>query len=225
MSTKINEDSMKRALNGEMSMKEFRSLTPLIDKRFIEIVNYVYNKLGAKIDWFDYGNMGNGDDDASRGYFDSVDYKDFVSFFVELDRSSRDLDLNDFKYFNEFPTSWLSNDYKDEADLAIKEWKDKLRKELDDKKEEEKQRKQKEVQQLNNIPHVSELQNSILSKLSKEEMAVLKFKNFSEIDPELSLPLVKPSLPKNAKEILDKSFIDDYLRNTTPSNSYKKRKM
>ena len=153
---KITKEEFEKLYDENISKKEYDSIINKIDERFGEIVKHIAKKHPNM--WYDYGNCDYYSED-SGGYFDPEDYNEFIEVGGEWVNIPE-------PYNDSFPTSWLWEDFEEEFETEVKSYKEKKIK----KKEAEKTKKQAKKAEK------EKLIVQIKSKLSKEELKVIKFK-------------------------------------------------
>lgn len=160
MNNIVTKQEVEMLLSGDVTIKKQTEIINKIDTRFSEIVKMI--KLNNE--WFDYGNC-DYDSQDSNGSFDPVGYKDviYVGGYVNLKEPFHS------HLYNEpgFPTWFL---WDDNLEQTIENMIDSYNHEKEIKKIEQKNKRIKRKAKL------AELQESIRSKLTKEELKAITFK-------------------------------------------------
>lgn len=151
----ITKEEFDSLYSDEITKKQYDEIVNRINLRFVEICNKFLRKKN-KTAWFDYGNASYDYSDDINGYFNPQLYQDYVGILGESIEPPPG-------YGYEFPTRWLWEEHWEaemKAEVALIE---------DVKlKKKEQQAKRKE--------YLATLRESIKSKLTSEELKVIKFK-------------------------------------------------
>lgn len=183
LKTPLDEKTFKKFLADEMTVKEVKTFTEILSKRFSYIVHKIAEITGRTVDWFDYANE-NGE--YSPGEFDTGSYSHEVDYTGEFSTKSRDLRFEDYDY--SFPTTWFYTNFE----VQVKKEKESFFK-SEKQKEEEKQLAKEKFQE-----EFKKVQNNIKKKLTAEELAYIGFlspedvrKNKAKIHKAISADVAK----------------------------------
>lgn len=175
---KLSKEEFDGLLNETVSKKDYDVLLKKVSTRFYYIVDTIMKNSGAALDWFDFDNGF----DGSNGVFDSSDYKEKIRYtgqFLRTDGKGRKyLQQSDIPFGEEFPTTWLKDDFEWEIKEAIQKLNEckvteekKKQKELLQRKEREKAIKEK----------MAEMEGVIFSKLNDEEKKFVEMLSFEKV--------------------------------------------
>ena len=156
---KITKQQFDSLYSDDITKKQYDIIIDEIDKRFIEICEKFLHKNNKHGDsWYEYDNF-SWNDENSNGFFDPKEFKEEIAIGGEwIDPPPG--------YGFSFPTRWLWEDFEEE----LNETSEKFLKE-------EKERKQKlKAKQDAKKERQAVLKNSIRSKLTPEELKIVKFK-------------------------------------------------
>lgn len=155
---KITKEEFDSLFSIDITKRKYDEIIDRINSQAFEIFKEILtlqNRDYKNFYWFDYDNF---DPDGPDGFFDPEKYKENIFF------------AGDFKQFpvygNYFPTRFLWEDFESEVLKETKEAIDQQKKENQEKikKIQEKEEKRKKIIE------------SIQSKLTKEELKLIKFK-------------------------------------------------
>lgn len=155
---KITQEQFKSLYSDDITKKEYDRIIGLIDDRFAEICDKFVIRKPSKASWYDYGNV-EYDVEDSRGYFDPQSYNETIEIGGEWIDPPQGYD-------HSIPTRWLWEDFETELAETIAAAV-KAAEEAKNKKKEQKIEKDKRKQKL---------QESILLKLTEEELKIISFK-------------------------------------------------
>lgn len=141
---------------NEISKANYDIVVAQVSARFSYVFETLMEMQGRKYDWYDFENEAG---EYSPGYFDPVEYKENISFTGSIKRSVDDL------YYDSFPTKWLTNNFEAELLQEI----EKAKQAIKDSEFKKKEAANKKIEIKN------KMQSQIKSKLSKEELAYIKF--------------------------------------------------
>lgn len=162
-SEKLDEDKIKKIINGSATILEFENIKKKIDDRFCYIINKISEIIQVELDWFDYDNLGEGEED--NGYFDPKLYSNkigIVYYYKGGSYKGKNFEL----YDNSIPIEFLWSDFEDivlnefnkfKSDTDLATLNEKIKKESQDKK-------------------LKEIIEQVKSKLTKEELSYIVFK-------------------------------------------------
>ena len=167
LKTPLNKELFIQFLNDEMTVKQVKSFTEDLTKRFYYIVHTIAQLTGRTIDWFDYDNEGG---EYNPGVFDTEVYRDCVGYLGEFS-NKKDMKVRFEDYDDSFPTRWFYNNFEDELKSEQSAF----------FKEEEEKNNEKNAKLLKNKQDFTKIQNSIKAKLTKEEMAYIRFATHEEV--------------------------------------------
>lgn len=158
---KITKQQFESLYSEEITKKEYDRIIDLINDRIDDIFD-VINGRRKNGCWYVYGNYDyHSEDDC--GYFDLDRYKENIELSGE-DFSGPEPFCDGGRIY--IPTNWLWEDFEDEFNAEVA----KAKKEKE--KEKAKAKEQREARKV----RLKELTQSIKSKLTKEELKVIKFK-------------------------------------------------
>ncbi len=163
---KITKAQFDKLYSDNISKKEYDEIISLINKRFSDVVMLVYPKITNGKGWFVYGNY-NYDSENSEGEFDINDYKSEISIGGECS-FPEPYCFPEFDGNGYIPTRWLwtdDNEILEEFNREVKKSEnDRLNKKQADKQKREELKNKK-----------AKFKETIKSKLTKEELAYIKF--------------------------------------------------
>ena len=146
--------------SGEITKKQYDQIISKINNRFIEICEKFLKKNKSNA-WYAYGNVSYKDENLDGfGFFDPLEYKENIAIGGEHIDPPMGFGLS-------FPTRWL---WEDSFEAEFKEISQNTKKNMRLKKQNEKQRRETRKQE------VTILKESIISKLTSQELAVIRFK-------------------------------------------------
>lgn len=154
----IPKKDIKSLSSDTITKKKHDELLSRINDRFNYVIHTLMEIQGRKLDWYDYANLGEGDDE--QGEFDPEMYAEEIEFSGKFDTPKNCL------YYDYLPTKWLSEDFEDALRIEIADHKLGLVAKVADKK--------KKAQKAS--LRKKELKVSIRQKLTKEELACIAFK-------------------------------------------------
>ncbi len=152
----IKKEQFDYLFDENITKKQYNKIINDIDKRFGEICEIFLIKTNKNAAWYSYRN--------SLGYneiyyFDPDEYRDYIKIDGEYIKPPDG-------YGYEFPTRWLWEDFEDELKSNIEQYRIKEKIKKDKKKQQVAARKQQ----------VDILKSSIKTKLTPEELKIVKFK-------------------------------------------------
>lgn len=155
---KITKEQFERIYYDLITVAELNDTVAAIDKRFSQIMDHIIYNKKHHCQWYDYDNC-DYDSEDSHGSFDKERYKDDILFGGE------NLKVPE-PYQESFPTRWLWEDFEEEFAREVEKA---LQENLRVKKQtQEKYAKRKADKQA--------LIETIKSKLTPEELKLVKFK-------------------------------------------------
>ncbi len=167
LKTPLNKELFIQFLNDEMTVKQVKSFTEDLTKRFYYIVHTIAQITGRTVDWFDYDNEGG---EYNPGVFETELYRDCVGYVGEFTHK-KDMKVRFEDYDDNFPTYWFYSDFeaqlKNEQSAFFKQ--------------EEKRTNEKNEKLLKNKQDFTKVQNSIKTKLTQEELAYIRFATHEEV--------------------------------------------
>lgn len=167
----LDKRAVERMISGEMSLKEFSD----IEKQISERLNYFMWKAaeisGVTLSWWDYNN-GDSESEAD-GHFDPKIYVDKVNIEGQYQGKSDNNMLFDGYFSDGLPMEILYIDVEEKINKDLKDLQASIE---DTKKKEEKEAKLKEQKDKD----FKALVESIRSKLTPEELKIVKFINKSK---------------------------------------------
>lgn len=109
----------QKLLNNQCSTQEYKRIQQEIDSRFTYVVRILEKKLNWNVIWFDYENEEMIEGEVIKGFFDIVQYKNYIFFKGEI---IKDNEYENFKYNNKFPTKWLYEDFESSLEEDLKRY-------------------------------------------------------------------------------------------------------
>lgn len=160
---KLDKVAVQRMLAGEFTMSEFKAFEPLIDSRMNYVVRQIASISNLKLDWWDFDNLGEGEDEPGR--FDFEAYSKSIGIAGELTGTSYKNMCFD-KYEKQIPVQFLWMDFEEQVAKEFEDFKTNIdvnfinaaNKAVENKKE------------------LDAIIASVKSKLTPEEMAYIQFK-------------------------------------------------
>ncbi len=110
----------QKLLNNQCSTQEYKRIQQEIDCRFSYIVRKLEKQLNWNVIWFDYKNEDMIEGEVIKGFFDVVQYKEYICFKGEI---IKDNEYENFKYNNKIPTKWLYEDFESSLEENLKRYK------------------------------------------------------------------------------------------------------
>lgn len=154
----ITKEQVESLFNGKVIKNEYDKIIHQIDKRFDEICKK-FLSIKKSYGWYDYDNICHYEFN-SNGYFDPERYREYISITGEWIKPPDGFDLN-------FPTRWLwEENWEREMQKTIEEYKKQTIVKKHQIKNRQETKKQKKELLITNIK----------SKLTKEELKIVKFK-------------------------------------------------
>lgn len=167
----LEKSVVERMTSGEMSLKEFSD----IEKQISDRLNYFMWKAaeiaGVVLSWWDYDN-GDSESEAD-GHFDPKIYVDKVGIEGQYQGKSDNNMLFDDYFSNGLPIEVLYLDVEEKVDKDLKDLHESIELKKKEELEEAKQKEQKDKD-------FKALVESIRSKLTPEELKIVKFVNKSK---------------------------------------------
>jgi len=154
----ITKEQFYSLYSDDITKKQYDKIIEKIDERFTEICKRFVIKTDKYEPWYDYGNA-IFEDETSKGFFDPQEYKSDIRIIGEHLNPPPGYDWS-------FPTRWLWEDFEEELKQTVKNFKEQ------EKARKEKQKKQREERK----EQVKILRESIKSKLTPQELKIIKFK-------------------------------------------------
>lgn len=161
--SKLDKIEVRRILSGRGSMAEFKAIRPALDNRMNYIVRKIVELSNLTLDWWDYNNLGEGEED--RGFFDPVEYTDLVGIVRHCEGSSYK-NMCFEKYEKEIPILFLWTDFEEDVAKEFEDFKTNI-----DVNFINASNKKVEIQQ-----ELDAIIASVKSKLTPEEMSYIQFK-------------------------------------------------
>ncbi len=140
-----------------LTITRHKELVSLISNR----INYILETTTSKLKWWDFLTGGDWDDDCEGAIEDSLIYAGEISL-----RGEFSFKPNDIVGDNSIPIEWLWEDFEEEFEKSIEDFK---RKTIDKK---EKSR----LVSINRKEHLVKMKKIIEDKLTKEELKCINFK-------------------------------------------------
>jgi hypothetical protein len=154
---KITKEEFEALFSDSITKKQYDGIIRKINDRFDEICKKFFRHKGTDY-WFDYDTVSYDDRDA-EGYFDPESYKEYIGVIGE--------NINPPPgYDRVFPTRWLWEDFEEEMKQVIEDSEKQLKTKKEEKKRQAELRKQR----------IKVLKASIKTKLTPEELKIVKFK-------------------------------------------------
>lgn len=163
---KLTKEEVESIYDENVSKKTYDSVIKKIDERFGEVIKLVIPTINRNGGWFDYANCSYRDEGQS-GHFDTGSYRDeiYVGGNCRFPQPYNDSGIG----CGYIPTRWLWTD-----DEEIKK---EFTKETEVyKKEVEKKKVYNKAKRIETIKKNLQLEESIRSKLTKEELKFINFK-------------------------------------------------
>ncbi len=159
----MTKERIDQLLDETITRKEYYSILAEIEGVVDEIWRYIIKFSGAKLKWWAFDNdveLGHGNG-STGGEFDLNEYLDWICIIGENTLN------NDSPYYDGFPTKLLYNDnWREIVEKEIlKSKEDKVKQKAIDKQKREEKKKNRLW-----------LKEQIQSKLTKEELKIIKFK-------------------------------------------------
>jgi hypothetical protein len=112
----LTKEEYYSLFSDSITKKEYDRILEKIDKRFFEIIEYIFKVQGKKFEWCDYNN---GDSRAEiDGWFDPERYETNISY--EAGRRGPE------PFDESFPTKWLFEEFEEEFYKEIKQFNDSI---------------------------------------------------------------------------------------------------
>lgn len=167
----LDKRAVERMVSGEMSLKEFSD----IEKQISDRLNYFMWKAaeiaGVTLSWWDYNNCDS--ESESDGHFDPKIYVDKVKIEGQYQGESDNNMLFDDYFFDGLPIDILYIDVEEKVKKDLKD----LHESIEAAKKEELEEAKLKEQKDNDFKALVE---SIRSKLTQEELKIVKFINKSK---------------------------------------------
>lgn len=167
----LEKSVVERMTSGEMSLKEFSN----IEKQISDRLNYFMWKAaeisGVTLSWWDYDN-GDSESEAD-GYFDPKIYVDKVKIEGQYQGKSDNNMLFDDYFSDGLPMEVLYLDIEEKVNKDLKDLHESIELTKKEELEKAKQKEQKDKE-------FKALVESIRSKLTPEELKIVKFVNKSK---------------------------------------------
>lgn len=157
----LNQEKFTKFLNDEFTVKEVKLFGPEIEERFDYIVKKIAEITNRNVEWYDFDNEGNNED--SPGFFDTEEYSKNVHYVGGFNNLTK---IRFKNYDDAFPTSWFYTNFEESLKNEQKEYFSKL---------EENKKSQEDKAIIIKQKH-AKIQESIKSKLTKEELSHITFK-------------------------------------------------
>ena len=151
----LTKEEFDKLFDLDISVRERKAVEAKVTERFDYIIHKMAEIIGRKVNWYDYDNESG---EYNPGYFDTDNYQSNIGYVGEF-TTTKNRDFN--TYENDFPTSWLYQDFEHQLQQEIKEYK------LEEQKAEEQKNKGKEKDK--------EIKAGILAKLTPEERCYVVF--------------------------------------------------
>lgn len=117
---KLDKVAVQRMLAGEFTMSEFKAFEPLIDSRMNYVVRQIASISNLKLDWWDFDNLGEGEDEPGR--FDFEAYSKSIGIAGELTGTSYKNMCFD-KYEKQIPVQFLWMDFEEQVAKEFEDFK------------------------------------------------------------------------------------------------------
>lgn len=160
---KLDKIEVRRILSGKCSISEFKAIKPALENRMNYIVRKIVELSNLSLDWWDFDNLGEGEED--RGFFDPVEYTDFVGIVRQCEGTSYKKMCFD-KYEKEIPVLFLWTDFEEYVAKEFEDFKTHI-----DVNFINASNKKVEIQQ-----ELDAIIASVKSKLTPEELSYIQFK-------------------------------------------------
>lgn len=155
---KITEAEFLSLFDDSITKKGYDEIIGRITARVDQIVRQIAIRSDRMRFWWDFNNC-DYDSEESGGYFDPKEYREYVGVGGEHFRLPE-------PYDDGFPTRWLWEDFEEELKKEVAQQEARAKAEKEHKKQVLQNRKQK----------LLDLQASIRTKLTKEELRAISFK-------------------------------------------------
>lgn len=171
----LTQAVFKKFLADELTVKQVKVLEPEIAKRFHYIVHKIAELTGRSVDWYDYSNESGNDnynsyDESTRGYFDTDNYKEHVGYTGDFPLQFSQIARYE-KYDEMFPTKWFYTNFE----VQLKNEKQEFLNEQQRLQEEKEKGKNFELEEM------QKMRDSIMKKLTPEELAYITFVKIEDV--------------------------------------------
>lgn len=164
----LNENIIQSMISGKISLSEFKNIKKSIDDRLNYFMWRAAEIANVKLSWWDYDN---GDSESETdGYFDPEVYIKKIKINGDYEKTSDNDILFEDYFFEGLPLEILFTDFEEKVRNDLKA----IHESLEAKKKAEKESKIIKDKKNNDFKNMVE---SIRSKLTKEELKIVKFVN------------------------------------------------
>lgn len=172
MNHKLTQDEFNELFDDNVSVKRHKELVSKATERFCYVIHILEETVGRKWHWFDFNNE---DGEYHKGHFDPELYRNEIAFTGEMSPlDNREFDL----YDEEFPTSWLKDDFEAELKRKVDEFAH--AKHIEEQAKQNKKQNDKNL--MNSIKEqLPDLKRSVYEKMEPHFRSLFTFKSAEEI--------------------------------------------